>query len=242
MSTRQCTLISVLVVGTRYDTDNTHGTGCTLSSAMASALALGEQGRKSKSNGATASIDLIDACCLAKAYVTAGIYNGVQYGMGPGPVAHTQFPSSWQHYVSLVPSPTDSPAFVPLKSHAAGMTDNNGPTLGRILPVVDTVEWVEQLCKTPGVTYIQLRIKDESDPRKILERVVLCQEMCKAAGIRLWINDFWEAAIEAGCGGVHVGQEDLAKCMASGGIEKLQKKGVALGISTHSYAELSAAR
>lgn len=228
----------------RYDTDNTHGTGCTLSSAIASALAIGEQGRKSKANGATASIELMDACCLAKSYVTAGIYNGVQYGKGPGPVAHTQFPSSWQHYASLVQTPTDGHAFPVLKSFASQTDDNNNneqPVLGCILPVVDTVEWVEKLSQTPGVTDIQLRVKDETDPVKILEKVVQCQELCQAAGIRLWINDYWEAALEAGCGGVHVGQEDLAKCMQAGGIEKLQEKGIAFGISTHSYAELSAA-
>ena len=34
--------------------------------------------------------------------------------------------------------------------------------LGRILPIVDTVEQVEQLVQIPGITDIQLRIKDES--------------------------------------------------------------------------------
>ena len=113
--------------------------------------------------------------------------------------------------------------------------------MGRILPVVDTVEWVERLTKTPGVTDIQLRIKDEKDPAKILEKSKQCQEMCQASGIRLWINDHWKAAVEAGCFGVHVGQEDLVKCLQSGGIDEMRKRNMALGISTHSYAELSAA-
>lgn len=125
---------------------------------------------------------------------------------------------------------------------AFGSTDTNkDPILGRILPIVDTVEWVEKLASTPGITDIQLRIKDETDPGRILERVELCQNMCKNANVRLWINDYWEAAVKAGCFGVHVGQEDLVKCINAGGLKEMRKKNVALGISTHSYGELAAA-
>lgn len=115
------------------------------------------------------------------------------------------------------------------------------PVLGRILPIVDTVDWVERLAKTPGVTDIQLRIKDETDPGRIAERVETCQNMCKETGVRLWINDHWEAALKAGCFGVHVGQEDLVKCMKAGGLERLRNANIAFGISTHSYGELAAA-
>jgi hydroxymethylpyrimidine/phosphomethylpyrimidine kinase len=65
-----------------YDSKHTHGTGCTLSSAIASALALGQQRRdvvetnEAYAEGATSAIHPIDACCLAKAYVTAGIVQG----------------------------------------------------------------------------------------------------------------------------------------------------------------------
>lgn len=120
-------------------------------------------------------------------------------------------------------------------------TDTEEPTLGRILPIVDTVVWVETLAKTPGVTDIQLRIKDETDPDRILDRVKQCQEMCANANVRLWINDFWKAAVDAGCFGVHVGQEDLLKCIQAGGLQQLQSNNLALGISTHSYGELAAA-
>jgi thiamine-phosphate diphosphorylase len=97
------------------------------------------------------------------------------------------------------------------------------------------------LTQTPGITDIQLRIKDESDPHVILDRVQRCQTQCAAVNIRLWINDHWEAALTAGCFGVHVGQEDLLKCKNAGGLDRLQQAGVALGISTHSYGELAAA-
>eukprot|EP00536_Pseudo-nitzschia_multiseries_P011706 jgi/Psemu1/320126/estExt_fgenesh1_pm.C_4120005 len=235
----------------RWDTPHTHGTGCTLSSAIASALALGEDNRDeskgSESVGATSAIEIVDACCLAKAYVSAGIQRGVQLGSGPGPVAHTEFPSSWENFPTIVVDPTsgcksDRDDFGAMRAFSS--VDNEGgaiPTLGRILPIVDTVEQIEQLAKIPGVADIQLRIKDETDPVKIQERVKKCQEYCKSNGVNLWINDFWEAAVEAGCFGVHVGQEDLVKCMLAGGLDQLKAKGMALGISTHSYGELAVA-
>ena len=71
----------------RYDTSNTHGTGCTLSSAIASAWAMGQREREDVSSqvededekvGARCAMHLVDACCVAKAYVNAGIARGVQ--------------------------------------------------------------------------------------------------------------------------------------------------------------------
>ena len=222
------------------------------------------------------SIHLADACCLAKAYVTAGIASSVQLGQGPGPVAQTTFPSSAEHFPSIIVRHPDagekiltlSPAFVTMKaaacqrSSSSGQNDNSNsappaatttrrPTLGRILPIVDSVEWVERLCKIPGVTDIQLRIKDKTDPTEILSMVQKCQHYCQQqqndatesvdGGVRLWINDYWQAAVEAGCFGVHLGQEDLLKCIEAGGLEVLRKRNMALGISTHSFAELAAA-
>ena len=39
---------------------------------------------------------------------------------------------------------------------------------------------------------------------------------------------------------IHIGQEDLGKLAAKGGLEEIKKQNLALGISTHSFAELSA--
>jgi len=228
----------------RYNTKNTHGTGCTLSSATASALALGEQERrrrKGERKGTISSLYPVDACCLAKAYVTAGIFQGIKLGKGPGPVAQTDFPRFHEHFPSIaIDSAQTVPAFRRMKAFHSDSKDDR-PTLGRIYPIVDTVEWVERLCQVPGVTDIQLRIKDETEKDRILEKVQKCQDLCKKANVRLWINDYWEAAVKANCFGVHVGQEDLLKCIEAGGLDILREKNTALGISTHSYAELAAA-
>ena len=234
----------------RYDSVHTHGTGCTLSSVIASALAIGHQQRaltadeSGAGTGAARSIYMIDACVLAKAYVTAGVARGVQLGAGPGPVVHTAFPSTSQHFPHIALDPTSEPSegFLKLKSAVSeSMGDDGTVILGKILPIVDNADWLERLTKLDDITDIQLRIKGETDEDKIRNLVQKCQDICERDGVRLWINDFWKAAVEAKCFGVHVGQEDLARCADAGGLEKIKSSGLALGISTHSYAELAAA-
>ncbi|MEG1433406.1 bifunctional hydroxymethylpyrimidine kinase/phosphomethylpyrimidine kinase [Eubacterium sp.] len=63
--------------GQRIATENTHGTGCTLSSAIACQLALGE--------------DLPTSIKKAKAYLTGALRAGLNLGQGSGPLDH-----SWQ--------------------------------------------------------------------------------------------------------------------------------------------------
>jgi hydroxymethylpyrimidine/phosphomethylpyrimidine kinase len=58
----------------RHDNRHTHGTGCTLASAIASYLALGA--------------DVVDAVGQAKEYVTGAISKGFPLGTGIGPVDH----------------------------------------------------------------------------------------------------------------------------------------------------------
>lgn len=60
--------------GERVRTPHTHGTGCTLASAIASYLALGR--------------DVPDAVALARDYVTGAIRSGFPLGAGIGPVDH----------------------------------------------------------------------------------------------------------------------------------------------------------
>ena len=62
----------------RIETGNTHGTGCTLSSAIACALAQG--------------MELADAVNAGKAYLTGALAAGFDMGKGSGPVNHM-----WQY-------------------------------------------------------------------------------------------------------------------------------------------------
>lgn len=67
----------------RIDTPNTHGTGCTLSSAIAAGLAR--------------TLDLVSAVRAAKEYVTAAIAaaDRLKIGHGHGPLHH--FYAQWRH-------------------------------------------------------------------------------------------------------------------------------------------------
>ena len=60
--------------GKRIDNSNTHGTGCTLSSAIASNLAKGE--------------NLDDAVKHAKDYISGALAYMLDLGRGSGPLAH----------------------------------------------------------------------------------------------------------------------------------------------------------
>lgn len=120
--------------------------------------------------------------------------------------------------------------------------DNDAVTLGKILPIVDTIELLQRVIAADGVNDIQLRFKDTSEYSIIVERIKEAQVLCNARNVKLWINDHWKEAVECGgCFGIHLGQEDLASCVADGGLEQIRAAGLALGISTHSYSELSAA-
>ncbi len=222
---------------------------------IASALALGHQQRSligdKTGTGATRAIHMIDACCLAKAYVTEGVAKGVQLGNGPGPVVHTSFPHTHYSFPSVAIDPNDgnTKPFLVMKRSTNNLSnaveaneeEQDVPTLGRILPIVADKEWIEKLSQYDEITDIQLRIKNEEDEEKIEQIVQECQAICQANNVRLWINDYWRAAVKAKCFGVHVGQEDLGKCIDDGGLEIIRESNMALGISTHSYAELSAA-
>ena len=59
---------------TRYETKNTHGTGCTFSSAIAAHLAMGKS--------------FFEAVTLAKAYITGAIEHALSIGKGHGPTHH----------------------------------------------------------------------------------------------------------------------------------------------------------
>ena len=81
-------------VGDRVKPDNTHGTGCTFSSAIAANLALGRQ--------------LRDAVVLAKAYVTEAIRKAYVVGPGRVPLNHlyrmTQSPRLADHSLAVTDS------------------------------------------------------------------------------------------------------------------------------------------
>jgi thiamine-phosphate diphosphorylase len=98
--------------------------------------------------------------------------------------------------------------------------------------VVDTLEWLA-LVLEQGVTTTQLRIKDPNAP-KLKQKVQQAIALGEQYGAQVFINDYWQLAIELGAYGVHLGQEDIEIADLSA----IQQAGLRLGISTHGYFEI----
>jgi thiamine-phosphate pyrophosphorylase len=109
------------------------------------------------------------------------------------------------------------------------------PYPDRFYPVVDSVAWVARLAKL-GVGTVQIRAKD-LDRAAALSLVREAMAAVAGTPTRLVVNDYWQAAIEAGAAHLHLGQEDLAEA----DLAAIGRAGLTLGISTHDEAELEAA-
>lgn len=102
-------------------------------------------------------------------------------------------------------------------------------------PVVDSVAWVRRLAGL-GVGTVQIRAKD-LDPATALALVGDALKAVAGTPTRLVVNDYWQAAIDAGAEHLHLGQEDLAEA----DLAAIRRAGLTLGVSTHDEAELDAA-
>lgn len=215
----------------RSDNPNSHGCGCTLSSAIAAFSGHGYV--------------LHDAILLAKAYVSQGIAHGQAFGKGAGPLARMGWPSDLAQFPHISTAGSD----------VNGLDNGCGSVIGRqslpetlsfaqltdpldIYPVVDGVVLLESLLLS-GATTVQLRLK----VGKMLDEQRLEQEIIKAIALgrryqaQVFINDHWQLALKHGAFGVHLGQEDLYDA----DLVQIAAKGLALGISSHGYFELKLA-
>ncbi|WP_231759916.1 thiamine phosphate synthase [Microbulbifer elongatus] len=212
------------LIGNKIDTPNAHGTGCTLSSAIASLLALG--------------YPLKDACVVANAYVRRGLRQGDSdhIGAGPGPVGHCGWPVELQDFPEILVAGSErAESFgvfdkTAAANFAAEFAQPDSHRLG-LYPVVETVEWIGKLAQE-GVRTLQLRIKHPG--RDLKEQIERAVAIGRRHDLRLFINDHWQLAIECGAYGVHLGQEDLQ----SADLTAIQQAGLKLGISTHGFFEL----
>ncbi|SON51197.1 Thiamine-phosphate synthase [Vibrio tapetis subsp. tapetis] len=101
-----------------------------------------------------------------------------------------------------------------------------------LYPVVDDVVWIERLLKL-GIKTIQLRIKDRHHP-ELAEQVQKAICLGREFKAQVFINDYWELAIEHGAYGIHLGQEDLEVA----DLKAISEAGIRLGLSTHGYYEI----
>lgn len=197
----------------RIATRHTHGTGCTLASATAAALAQGHVP--------------VDALLLAKALTAQALAHGHAAGTGPGPVwVRPGLPITVDQLpdFSLPGQPWAPPPGFPVLQGAAAQ-------LG-LYAVVDSLAWLERVLAA-GVRTVQLRIKDPATPG-LDEAIRTSVARARAAGAQLYINDHWRLALQAGAHGVHLGQDDLV----TADLPALARAGLHLGVSTHSVWEV----
>ncbi|MHA7151742.1 thiamine phosphate synthase, partial [Burkholderia pseudomallei] len=136
-------------------------------------------------------------------------------GGDPWPVDPARFP----RVLGLPAAP--EPAFAPCPQR-----------LG-LYPVLPSAEWVERVLDC-GVRTVQLRVKDASPDalRAEIERAVAAGRRHPDA--RVFINDHWRLALDAGAYGVHLGQEDLE----TADLGAIARAGARLGLSSHGYYEM----
>ncbi|WP_243893088.1 thiamine phosphate synthase [Shewanella algae] len=225
----------------RQASSNNHGSGCTLSSAIAAFLAH--------------DWILPDALILAKAYINGALAQSYRVGTGPGPLgrpgiclAAELMPVIWplEDYPWANPAqvlcapwlaaPTYADAVSAKGVGAKGVSAEGFKILPHnlgIYPVVADVELLEALLKA-GCRTIQLRLKQEVQPGSSAERAIIrAIALGRQYQARVFINDHWQLAIAHGAFGVHLGQEDLSQAS----LEAIQGAGLALGLSSHGYFE-----
>jgi thiamine-phosphate pyrophosphorylase len=98
--------------------------------------------------------------------------------------------------------------------------------------VMPDADWVKRMVDAELPT-VQLRFKSE-DKFNIRKQIREAVEAAKDSKTLLFINDYWEQAIDAGAYGVHLGQED----MTTANLDQIRASGLRLGLSTHGYAEM----
>ncbi len=101
--------------------------------------------------------------------------------------------------------------------------------------VLPDAAWVGRMARA-GVPTVQLRFKSE-DRAAVKREVEAAVRAVEGTSALLFINDHWQAAMDAGAYGLHLGQEDLADAP----LERIRSSGLRLGVSTHGYAEMRVA-
>lgn len=205
-------------------TDNSHGTGCTFASAIAALLAQDYLIR--------------DAFVIAKAYINQGLSAAKNHNCKYGAV----WQGTWPHKLADYPEvlTPGSPLAKGLNwdlnpqqpsSFCSDFASCDSKKLG-LYPVVDSLSWLQRLLKL-GIKTIQYREKNLKGDQlsTAINQAVKLGEQHQA---RLFINDYWQLAIEHKAYGVHLGQEDLE----GADLTAIKQAGLRLGVSTHGHYEL----
>ncbi len=98
--------------------------------------------------------------------------------------------------------------------------------------VVPDAAWVERMAKA-GAPAVQMRFVSD-DPYTVKNEVLAAVDAVRGTQTLLFVNNHWQAAIEAGAYGVHLGREDLNMS----NLEALRQAELRVGISARSYDDI----
>jgi hydroxymethylpyrimidine kinase/phosphomethylpyrimidine kinase/thiamine-phosphate diphosphorylase len=199
--------------GSRVNTRHNHGTGCTLSSAIATAMALGHP--------------LLDAIVIAKAYVHQGLSGSYGLGKGPGVLARHGWPNDLVHFPEII-----LPQY-PQLADVSQLDFANVSLPLKVYSVTQSLSVLEQVLKA-GAHTAQLRIKMPCDNKQLEQDIQLAVALGRKYQAQVFINDHWQLAIKHGAFGIHLGQEDMLQANLS----QISDASLALGLSSHGYFEM----
>jgi thiamine-phosphate pyrophosphorylase len=126
----------------------------------------------------------------------------------------------------------DEPADFGLSTEPSANAFPSCPRALGLYAVLPDADWVARMVDL-GVPTVQLRFKSD-DAAAVQREVQAAVKAVQGSNSLLFINDHWEAAVEAGAYGVHLGQED----MLDAPLERIRASGLRLGLSSHGYVEM----
>jgi hydroxymethylpyrimidine kinase/phosphomethylpyrimidine kinase/thiamine-phosphate diphosphorylase len=212
--------ISFFLCHQAFSHEFSRGTGCVMASLIAACIAR------------FASVP--DAVVMAKMQIEAGFKHRFKIDTDSGGLGL----QPWADHLNFDVS-TALPVQLPLlygnkTERTLSFKSCEGP-LG-LYPVVDRAHWLASLLPL-GIKIIQLRIKDlQGDDLKNEIRAAI--KIARQFQAKLFINDYWQLAIECEAYGVHLGQEDLELA----DLQAISQAGIRLGLSSHCFYEVARAK
>ena len=204
----------------RIENDNTHGTGCTLSSAIAANIAKG--------------MSLKESVALAKEYVTNAIKHGFTLGKGIGPTHHFyKFYNNQREFIvkkeknkfdDLIENHKNKDEFDLKSKKIYLITDYR-------LDFDILVEKV-RIALECGIKIVQYRAKEKSTKDMCAEARVL-KQLCHEYNAIFIVNDRVDIALVVDAHGVHLGREDMKISEA----KKILGEGKIIGATAHNKKE-----